>query len=340
MSPASAKLVAPSSASLYGYANPALATTLAIVREAQDVAILDAGIRRFRDSFDPRQVRHWLANAPSGLGELTHGQRVAFLFVLDSISFCYWPEPKWRRRQNGRDLDGAWALVGSLIQAIHNGVPILQPSFLAELSAHQFDEITRGNTSIPLLEQRVAMLNELGRTIVTQFAGRFEFFIEEAQFNVISLVFLLCRTFSFFCDQANYGGRSIFFWKRAQLLASDLAFEQTLGNHKQLRDIVGQEWLSACADYKLPQVLRRLGVLQYSEGLSTIVARKEALPSESPEEVEIRACTIWAIERIRNQLNAVGIAVSAAQINDYVWLLGQTKYPGELPYHRVLTTAY
>jgi hypothetical protein len=40
-------------------------------------------------------------------------------------------------------------------------------------------------------------------------------------------------------------------------------------------------------------------VLTYSPSLATIVDGKKELPSGTEEEVEIRACTIYAVEKLR-----------------------------------------
>ena len=52
------------------------------------------------------------------------------------------------------------------------------------------------------------------------------------------------------------------------------------------------------ADYRVPQILRELDILKYSEGLSKLVDSETELPYSSEYEVEIRALTIVAVEEI------------------------------------------
>ena len=57
------------------------------------------------------------------------------------------------------------------------------------------------------------------------------------------------------------------------------------------------------ADYIVPAVLRQLGVLRYSSTLaSTIEANSEIGPG-SEEEVELRACSVHAVEKMRELIS-------------------------------------
>lgn len=49
----------------------------------------------------------------------------------------------------------------------------------------------------------------------------------------------------------------------------------------------------------MPVVLRKMGLLEYSSALSDAIERGEEIPSGSRMEVEIRACSVVAVERMR-----------------------------------------
>ena len=98
--------------------------------------------------------------------------------------------------------------------------------------------------------------------------------------------------------------------------------------------------LTAFADYKLPQVLRHLGVLRYEDALAKKVDQKTLIVAGSPEEVEIRANTIWAVELIRQELHAMGNPLNAFEIDWILWNLGQYDRHGIKPYHRTITIFY
>jgi hypothetical protein len=148
---------------------------------------------------------------------------------------------------------------------------------------------------------------------------------------------LLIESFPSFRDDALYEGTRVAFHKRAQLAAGMIY--QAFG---------GREWgafpdmdqLSVYADYKLPQVLRRLGILCYDDELAHRVDNLIALPAGSRMEVEIRAATVWAGELMRQALLPRMPGLTAAHIDFWLWEAGQTKDPTDKPYHRTRTTAY
>lgn len=52
------------------------------------------------------------------------------------------------------------------------------------------------------------------------------------------------------------------------------------------------------ADYRVPQILRHVDIFEYSEDLSQKIDNEVELPYSSTDEVEIRACTVIAVEMI------------------------------------------
>lgn len=89
-------------------------------------------------------------------------------------------------------------------------------------------------------------------------------------------------------------------YKRAQIFVADLwgAFKgQAYGQFNDIGSI------TIMADYIVPAVLRQLGVLRYSSTLaSTIEANSEIVPG-SEEEVELRACSVHAVEKMRELIS-------------------------------------
>lgn len=311
-----------------------------VVRRANHVVISAVGIKTFCHAIRCARMAHWLEKAPLQIMCLPPEQRIAFAFVFNSISFCYWGTPKWRIDYNGSVLDGSWALIARLGQAMLDGVPLWDASYLAGMSATDFHVIVDGTVSMPLEQDRVAILNQLGNAIELHYGGRFAGLIEAADFNAPGLIAVLCDQVPSFKDEQVYKGRSIGFYKRAQLLATDLHYVLSMEDAEPQRGLSDLEALTACADYKLPQVLRRFGVLQYSVDLAARIDNKLPVDRGSDEEIEIRASTVSAVERIRRILSRTRPGIMACEINDHIWLLGQEKRPDDRPYHQTLTTAY
>ena len=90
------------------------------------------------------------------------------------------------------------------------------------------------------------------------------------------------------------------------------------------------------ADNLVPHVLRLDGVLRFDAGLTARIEREELIEHGSPEEVEIRACAVHAVEL----LVAARPGRCAAEIDQALWLRGQGARYKAAPRHRSRTTAY
>jgi hypothetical protein len=153
----------------------------------------------------------------------------------------------------------------------------------------------------------------------------------------VRLALLLARDFSSFADVAEWRGSRVPFLKRAQICVADL--------HAAFR---GERWgafadldrLTAFADYKLPQLLRRFGVLTYAADLAQLIDAYTLIPAGSEAELAIRAATIWSVELLRRALAERGIQRPASAIDYRLWSESQAPDPAMRPYHRTVTTFY
>ena len=265
---------------------------------------------------------------------------VSYLLVLDTLNFCFWAragEKRWEIQYESKPVSGYFGLAAALKLALQSDVPLTKAEFLRDMTTHSLQALLGGSGTLPLLENRIAVLKELGQVLVTDYAGRAVNLVEDAQGSAVRLARLLARKLSSFRDVAFYKGREVFFFKRAQIFAADLHGAFNGAGFGRFSDI---DELTAFADYKLPQVLRHLGILEYDEALAEKVDNQELLDSGSPEEVEIRASTVWAVEFIRQVLDRKGRSVTASQVDWMLWNLGQDDHYRKKPYHRTLTVFY
>jgi len=317
--------------------NQILKTTKYVVDNSTNVKINKTKIKEFCKTFNKSHINHWINKSPFDLKTLNEKDRLHFLLIFNSISFCYWKEPKWTMEYKSEKFDGAWGMMATLGKSIENNIPILDMKYLSNINEREFEKITKANIRIPLFEERLKTLREISSVLVNKFKGDFSNLIKEADKDVIKLLDLLIINFPSFNDYSLYKGKKVYFYKRAQLLISDIfqAFDGKIyGNFKN------PEELTACADYKLPMVLRRLGILEYSKELTKKIDNKVEIIKDSKEEIEIRSNTIWANEFIKQELKKSILNINSININDHLWLLGQIKYPDGKPYHLTKTTAY
>jgi hypothetical protein len=248
---------------------------------------------------------------------------VSYFLVLDSLNFCFWPLPgksKWEIQFGSELLSGYYGLAASLKKAVLTGVAITHAEYLAEISSDQLKQILGGRGELQLLGHRVGILKELGRLLIRDYKGKSHKLVEAAGSSAIRLVQILAEKLPSFSDIAEHQGRAVFFYKRAQIFAADL-FGTFKGKKWGLFSDMDQ--LTAFADYKLPQVLRHLGILVYAPVLAQKVDQKVFLAPGSQEEVEIRANTIWAVELIRRELKKEGRPLRSFEIDWILWNLGQ-----------------
>jgi Potential Queuosine, Q, salvage protein family len=273
---------------------------------------------------------------------------VNWLLVLDALNFCFWAEknkPRWRVEYEGEILDGYWAEAASLTRAVQEGIALWDAEYLSMMSREDLAYIFRSTKgangsageNIPLFDARLAHVHEVGRVLVERYAGQFAHAIEEVKGSAVNLALLLAQEFTSFRDVAFYHARDIRFLKRAQICAADLygAF-----GGKRWGAFTDLDKLTIFADYKLPQVLRHYGILEYAPELAQRIDNQELLQPGGEEEVELRAATIWACELLRQEMSCLsGQSITAVEVDQLLWFLGQNSAEMR-PYHRTRTIYY
>jgi hypothetical protein len=200
-----------------------------------------------------------------------------------------------------------------------------------DMSYEEFADMLKGNAEIPLLKERYKCLVEMNDYL--DGIGK-DFYDEIKDIKVdIELLDYVVSNFSYFKDESIYDGETIYFYKRAQLIVSDI-----LHVRKLLEGVeVDYSNLMGCADYKIPQVMNSLGMLEYDYNVEYKLATKVELEEGDPIEVEIRANDLVVIDYIYKKLDG---KVCRMDINDYIWLLGQDKSKINKNYHRTKTIHY
>jgi hypothetical protein len=136
-------------------------------------------------------------------------------------------------------------------------------------------------------------------------------------------------------DVLPYDGLEVPFLKRAQITAADLAL--ALPEQIAFRDL---DQLTLFADNLVPHVLRIDGVLEFEPALVARIEREELLAAGSPEEVEIRACAVTAVERLRGALGARGARVRSMDLDSWLWTRGGRAEYKAHPRHRARCSFY
>ncbi len=309
-----------------------------VVQQASFVLINDVQLVSWCEHFadSPLAIPEWNAEI-----HLTDTEFVDnYVLLLDALNFCFWPdpgEPKWSISYQGKKYSGYNALAASLKRAHEQGMPILDSGFLASVTTEELEQVFQGTGMIPLLESRVSHCQEIGKELTANWDGRFKNMVTNADSSAVQLTNLIAESFPCFRDTSIYFGTRIPFYKRAQITVID--FMGTFDN-KGLGHFHDADQLTAFADYKIPQVLRNLGILYYQDDLAKKVDNQTLIPAGDPREVEIRAAMIVAIDRIKTTLKILDCKVNAYELDWLFWNIGQSPLPNEQPYHKTRTIFY
>ncbi len=313
-----------------------LETTAYVVEHASLVQIDQAAIERAADELTNKEIQpppwnyeyHYFDGTP---------RTVNYLFLLDALNFSFWGEPRWQVTYHGKELDGYWALAASLKQAIEKNPQVADADSLARLSPGELEAILHGKGRIPMFPDRWRNARELGTVLRNLWEGEAARLVELAGHDAARLAEMVAENLSSFNDITAYQEHEVRFFKRAQIVVTDLwgAFR-------------GQDWgefeninvLTAFADYKLPQILRAWNILNYAPSLADKVDNKLPLEKDSADEIEIRAATLWAVEFLRQAFEARGRALWSVQVDWILWDASQKEFAGAKPYHRVRTFYY
>jgi hypothetical protein len=171
-------------------------------------------------------------------------------------------------------------------------------------------------------------LRELGERVRDEHGGSFLALARSGDGSVVTLAEHLAG-WPTWRDVSSHDGEPVPFFKRAQIAAADLH----LTGVAPADDV---DRLTLFADNLVPHVLRLDGVLKLDPGLVAPIEREERLEHGSPEEVEIRACALHAVEL----LVAAHGSTTATDVDNVLWNRGTNARYKAVPRHRARCTAY
>lgn len=264
---------------------------------------------------------------------------LAYVLTLDAINFGSGYFPHLSKRPG---LSGYFTLATCLRERFEAAGP-WDAGQLAALSARDCAEVLEQELAPPEISELMGLyaraLRELGGFLLERYAGRFDGPVAEAGGCAAQLVEILA-SMPLYRDVARYQGIAVPFYKRAQITVADLAATFGGRSHGHFRDL---DQLTCFADNLVPHVLRREGVLVYAPELARRIDSGELIGAGSPEEVEIRAGAVHAVELCVQALRDRGGAhagMTAHRLDSWLWNRGQRPELKAHPRHRTRTTCY
>jgi hypothetical protein len=280
---------------------------------------------------------------PFGVGK-DPATAIDFSMVGDCIDFAFTDfksHQKFQVDYAGQHWSDSDAMFACIKRAMDAGIPFLDGNYLAKITKMDLAGLFRGNIEMPLLDERVAILHQVGAVLASKYDGRFSNFVKSASphcyDNGKGLVDKLVAEFPRFNDVSKYDGAEIKIYKLAQLGVWMLYSSLHATGGFKLED---PEKLSALADYIVPAGLRLLNILAYSPALEKTINTYQMVPRDSTQEIEIRAHTLYATALLREEINKLrphDLQVIIPQIDARLWTHYHTTF---WPHHLTRTIMY
>ena len=273
---------------------------------------------------DRLEALDWPGAVPEpGLDPLTHylegseADVASFLITLDAINFGsgWFPTLRKRRRPDGSPCSGYFTVAWGLADRFRAHGPWTTTQ-LRGLSTQEVAATLGQPADHELMALYAEGLRALGRFLGDRSALDLA---AEARGSAATLARAIAGSCAQWADRG--------FYKRAQLLASDL---QAAGVAR-FSDL---DTLTIFADNLVPHVLRCEGVLVYSDALAGHVDAGRSLPM-GPWEREIRAGAVHACVQLSGRLG-----IPERHLDHVLWNHGQRPEIKARPRHRCRTVYY
>lgn len=196
--------------------------------------------------------------------------------------------------------------------------------------------------SLPSLEERVRMLQELGQTLVEHNAS-FMSLVKASNGRLYNngegFIERLWALHPRYHDLCVLDGATVYLMKLAQLTAIALMDARHVFDDSASLEFVDAHLLHVAPDYQLPKSLRSNGLLTYTDRLARLVETHCHLPEGSAEEIDIRVGSMVAARALQLRLaHITGREIPIGVVDYVLWLTGRSA--SALPHHLTVTNKY
>ena len=307
------------------YINLVRKTTLEVMARAKSVRVDREKIAEMAKKWVKQNVKVPPRVKEDILDTKNEQRIIDYLIILDTINFCFWPsfarasegriqKEKWHIYDKGKKYDGYYALSLRLKNFFEENPEKANLNYFLQISYENFVNIIDGKGGLQFTKERWQGTRAVSSAVLNKYGGALKF-VKSTNGRFSNLIPKVAKLPTF-NDVREYHGKRVYLWKRAQILGADICFAfkgKGIGHFKD------KEYLTAMADYKLPQILRHWDILSYSRELDNKIKNHILIPTGSQEEVEIRAATIWAVEYLKKEMAKLGKEFYSYEIDWILW---------------------
>ncbi|MGI9608657.1 MAG: queuosine salvage family protein [Acidimicrobiia bacterium] len=240
--------------------------------------------------------------------------------------------------QGGRwsDTEGMFARVHRAVLA---GEPILTGEWMAAATDAELTDLF--GQSLPMIRERVEILNSVGTVLCDEYEGAFHRFVQDCPPAMYAsgdgLLERMTTEFPRFRDVSSVDGHEVQFYKLGQLSLWLLHIALHASGDFVLEDLSS---VSAFADYIVPVALEVMGITEYVPDLADTIAEGELIERDSRAEVEIRAHTLYATALLTDAINEIRSDDAQLIVPQVDYRLWKAYHSTFRPHHLTRTIMY
>ncbi len=267
---------------------------------------------------------------------------VSFFYAVLNFAFSDFDTGvKFATTYRGHEWSDSEAMFACVNRALSEGVPLTDGGFLGALDRNDLAGVFSGNIEIPMIDERVEILNAAGATLTEGYGGAAHRFVADCAPAMYAggdgLMERLVVEFPRFNDVSTHDGHEVQLHKLAQLWLWQLHMSLAAGGTFAVADL---DRMTAFADYIVPVALRLMGVMAYAADLEAAINRGDHIPRDSAEEVEIRAHTLYATALLTDAINRIRPPEMALIVPQLDFRLWKSYHATFWPHHLTRTIMY
>ncbi len=267
-----------------------------------------------------------------------------FTMVVNTMNFAFTDFTtgvKFETDYQGKRWCDSEAMLACMHRAINSGIPLFSGEYLANLTKEQFNTIFAGTIQMPMVDERVAIFNEVGRVLVEKYQGSYHNFVRSCSPRLYDqgngLLERLVTEFPRFNDVSDYHGNKVQIFKLAQLGIWGMHLALSPRGHWKLEDA---SELTAFADYIVPVGLRVMGIFEYAKELEDQINNLQEVRRDSDAEVELRASSIYCIALLTEEINKRRPGMTPLLMPQVDFRFWKTYHATHWPHHLTKTVMY
>lgn len=267
-----------------------------------------------------------------------------FTMVVNTMNFAFTDFTtgvKFETDYQGKRWCDSEAMLACMHRAINSGIPLFSGEYLANLTKEQFNTIFAGTIQMPMVDERVAIFNEVGRVLVEKYQGGYHNFVRSCSPRLYDqgngLLERLVTEFPRFNDVSDYHGNKVQIFKLAQLGIWGMHLALSPRGHWKLEDA---SELTAFADYIVPVGLRVMGIFEYAKELEDQINNLQEVKRDSDAEVELRASSIYCIALLTEEINKRRPGMTPLLMPQVDFRFWKTYHATHWPHHLTKTVMY